>query len=114
MARRRRIRPVIKDTITCDIPLNDTVAVPFSRLQDKFTAFAETKGIDLKDVKITERGISGTFTDQSGVDYDVNFTPAENGKKSHLNGSISKKISGNMDVVNTGMSAREFTGALLE
>ncbi len=114
MAKRRRVRPNIKDTITCDIPLDDVVSIPFGRLKDKFTDFVETKGIDLRDVKITESGISGTFTDQSGVEYDVNFTPQQNGQKTHLIGSISKKVNGNIDVINTGMSARAFTGALLE
>lgn len=109
---RRRIRPNIKDSITCDVPLDDEVLMSFDVLRAKFAQFAETNGIDLKDVKISERSIRGSFTDKSGVVFNVDFTP--NGEGSKLEGSISKEMKSMTDTSHVGSSARTFIEELFQ
>mgnify|MGYP003630726531 CR=1 FL=1 len=110
MARNRRVRIRAKDSITCDIPLDDVVAVPFDRLKEKFTAFAQTHDLDLSKVKISGDRIRGNFTDQSGVNFDINLTAQ--GQQSKLEGSISKKMDSQSDALRVGDSVRHFTEAL--
>ncbi len=112
MARRRRPYIHIKKEVSCDIPLDDVVAIPFDQLKDKFTNYAQFKGVDLSDVKITEIGISGSFTDKSGVSFEINIKPE--GSSSKLEGSISKIMQSSVDAHIVGKSAEEFTSALFQ
>jgi len=112
MARRRRPYVFIKKEVNCDIPLDDVVAIPFDQLKDKFTNYAQFKGVDLGDVKITEKGICGSFTDKSGVSFDINIKPV--GDRSKLEGSISKVMQSSVDAHIVGKSAEDFTDALFQ
>ncbi len=112
MARRRRPRIYAKKEVSCDIPLDDVIAIPFDQLKDKFANYAQFKGVDLSDVKITERGISGNFTDNSGVSFEINIKPV--GDRSKLEGYISKVMHSSVDAHTVGKSAVEFTDALFQ
>jgi len=112
MARRQRPYVYIKKDVTCDIPLDDVVAIPFDRLKEKFTSYAQDQDFDLKDVNITEKGICGSFTDKSGVSFEINIKPE--GNISKLEGSISKTLQSSVDSYLVGKSVEEFTDALFQ
>ncbi len=112
MARRRQNMPRAKETVSFEFELDDKIKVPFATLQEKFCAYADKKGIDLAQVKITDKGINGTFTDSAGITYDVDFKPSFIG--SHLQGKISKPMQSLNDAVQTGTRVSEFTSAMIE
>lgn len=112
MAKKWRVRPNIKDKITCDFKLDDEVAVPFDRLREKFTAYAETNGIDLKGFKLSDQSIRGSFTNESGVTFDIDFKP--HGAGSKLEGVISKEMETSSDTMRVGMSTNAFIEELFQ
>ena len=112
MVRRRRPYINIKKEVSCDIPLDDVIALPFDDLKDRFTDYARFKGFDLDNVEINKKGIRGSFTDKSGVSFKITIKPV--GDRSRLEGSISKIMESKDDAYIVGKSAEEFTDALFQ
>ena len=110
MARRRRLPINVKDNVSCDVAIDEMIAIPFSRLREQFEIFAEAQGIDLKEMHISDNSIRGKFTDGSGVEFDINLTP--HGNQSKFEGSFSREMERISDAHKVGFSVQHFTDAL--
>lgn len=110
--RKKRVIAAPKSHVTCEVPLHDTIRIPFNELKEKFARFGDQHDIDLTNVEITDTDIRGSFTNSAGVTHDIHFMQ-DGGTKSYLDGSIYKNMDHSRDNRDVEKSVEELIQALL-